>query len=457
MHLPDPFIERMRDILGDEFPAFLYSYEEAAPCQALRVNPEKLTAEEAASVLPFDLRPVPWAPGGFYYGRQDRPGRHPYHEAGLYYIQEPSAMAVGALADARPGERVLDLCAAPGGKTTHLAGSMAGEGLLVANEIHLSRAKILSQNVERMGIRNAVVTRETPQRLAEHFPEFFDRIVVDAPCSGEGMFRKEEQALSEWSEENVAHCAARQQEILDAAARMLVPGGTLIYSTCTFAPAEDEGSVSTFLDRHPDFFIRERRTPPGLSAGRQEWGEGRPELARTFRIWPHLVEGEGHYAAVLGREGESMPLPRKPARHSSDRALREMSTMWSTFVRENLRRAPEGELLLFGEQLYLLPAEIPLRGLKVLRPGLHLGTGRKGRFEPSHALALAIRAEDANRTLSLNPEGEEIRAYLRGESLPCPGEKGWTLVLAGAYPIGWGKVSGGMLKNHYPKGLRKPG
>lgn len=499
MKLPAEFEQRMKRLLGEEYPAFLESCERG-PYQGLRVNSCKVSPQEFLRISPFTLRPVPWAQGGFYYDGEDRPGKHPWHEAGLYYIQEPSAMAVGALTGAVPGERVLDLCAAPGGKTTQLAAAMKGEGLLVSNEIHPARAKILSSNVERMGIPHAVVTNETPKRLAERFPAFFDRIVVDAPCSGEGMFRKEEQALLEWSPENVKMCAERQQEILEQAAKMLRPGGTLIYSTCTFAPEEDEGSVAAFLCRHPEFSVKKIEVYEGLDPGRPEWAENRSlfaeeeissgilqQLKDTFRLWPHRLEGEGHYVAVLRKEGRAAAdRDCRAAESAAGRETREKRSrreekkkggqgrkadsvaeqeafrLYEDFARENLCRAPEGVPVLFGDQLYLLPCSLELDGLKVLRAGLHLGTVKKGRFEPSHALALAMRAEDAVRTVSFPADSAQIRAYLRGESLETEeesgnprGGKGWMLVLAGEFPIGWGKLTGGILKNHYPKGLRK--
>lgn len=456
MQLPALFEERMRHMLPpEEYEQFLRSYEREQ-YHALRVNTLKLTGDEFRKRGLFALEPVPWCENGFYYGEKERPGKHPFHEAGLYYIQEPSAMSAAALAGVRPGDYVLDLCAAPGGKSTQLAAALQGEGLLVANEIHPARAKILSQNVERMGIGNALVTNETPQSLALHFPAFFDRIVVDAPCSGEGMFFKEEQALIHWSPENVHMCAERQDEILEEAAKMLTPGGTLVYSTCTFAPEEDEGSIARFLKLHPEFSVKELPIPEGFRAGHPEWVDGPEELKRTFRLWPHALKGEGHYAAVLQKEGERIRCVPQAKLPAADRAV---CRAFQEFADANLRRMPEGIPVLFGEQLFLLPAAISLKGMKVLRPGLHVGTYRKNRLEPAHALAMALQAADAVRTCELHADPDadwsQAAAWLRGESIPCEGENGWTLALVEGYPIGWGKVSGGQMKNHYPKGLRK--
>lgn len=449
MTLPQEFKERMERLLEQEAQAFFEGLE-GEPAQALRVNTLKISTEEFLRIAPFSLQPVPWEKNGFYYEKEDRPGRHPYHEAGLYYIQEPSAMAVGALADAVPGERVLDLCAAPGGKTTHLASSLKGQGLLVSNEIHPARARSLSSNVERMGIRNCVVTNESPHSLAKHFPGFFDRIVVDAPCSGEGMFRKEEQAVLEWSPENVSMCAGRQQEILSAAAGMLRPGGVLIYSTCTFSPEENEGSVHTFLKAHPDFAVKKTAGYEGFSPGRPQWAHACPETADTFRLMPHLLKGEGHFVAVLQKKGEAKKREGGWKLSSVDRSVLKL---YRDFEKETLCCELPGIPLLFGEQLYLLPEAFPIKGLKILRPGLHLGTMKKNRLEPAHSLALALRAGEALRCHSLSVQ--EAEAYVRGEVLEGQGEKGWQLMLVDGYSTGWGKEAGGMVKNHYPKGLRK--
>ena len=398
--LPEQFLTRMEELLGGEYDVFLESYERER-YQALRINPAKTDRERFLGQAPFTLTPVAWEKNGFYYESTDAPGRHPYHEAGVYYIQEPSAMAPAALLMEEAAEdgmehRVLDLCAAPGGKSTQIASYMKGKGILICNEIHPARAKILSENVERMGICNAIVTNETPQKLAEHFPVYFDRILVDAPCSGEGMFRKNEEAREEWSPENVALCAKRQDEILDCAAEMLMPGGTMVYSTCTFAPDENEGSMERFLERHPEFSLQKLTPANGMTAGM---------LEGTIRLYPHHLNGEGHFLAMLRKEGEVVyPLfsSEEPTAASKDKkSAGKEYPEFLEFAGESLKGDWNGRFLTFGDQLYRTPAGMPsLRGLKVLRPGLHLGTMKKNRFEPSHALALALRPEEVLHTVA---------------------------------------------------------
>lgn len=450
MALPSEFLSRMECLLGEEYPDFVRAME-GPRAFGLRVNPLKESQLPPPYSMRFGLQPVSWAQEGYYYDPETRPGRHPYYEAGAYYIQEPSAMAVGALADPKPGERVLDLCAAPGGKTTHLAGRMQGQGILVANEIHPGRAKILSQSVERAGIRNCIVTNETPQRLAARFPGYFDCIVVDAPCSGEGMFRKEEIAVTEWTPEAPAKCAARQDEILDCAVGMLRPGGRLIYSTCTFAPEEDEGSVQRLLDRCPEMEVVPADGDAHFAPGRPEWiAGGSACLCHTFRLFPHRLHGEGHFAAVLRKNGGDDPEHELAVCLPEKKVPRE----YRAFEAENLCVTFD-RLTLCGDQLWALPDGAPeLKGLRVLRQGLQLGTLRKGRIEPAHALAAALRLQDVKRTVDLAADGPEVARYLRGETLPCAGADGWTLVLTDGYALGWGKATGGILKNHYPKGLR---
>lgn len=457
--LPQKFTHRMKAMLGEEYPLFIESFEQKH-WQSLRINPAKTGVEDFCQKVSFALRPVAWEKNGFYYEDTDQPGRHPYHEAGVYYIQEASAMAPVGYLDVQPGQHVLDLCAAPGGKSTQIAAAMEGQGILVANEIHPARAKILSENIERMGVKNALVTSETPDKLAVHFGPYFDRILVDAPCSGEGMFRKHEEACDEWSPENVEICAQRQDDILDSAAQMLRAGGRLVYSTCTFAPAEDEGSISRFLRRHPDFELVDVPKIGGMEGGRAEWTEEPADsLEKTIRLWPHKLQGEGHYVAVLQKAGSVPEGYTARCASGTERSIdRKDCAGFDVFCEETLKENLQGIFLKFGEQLYLAPEEMPsLKGLKVLRPGLHLGTMKKNRFEPSHALALALAADQAKHVLDLRADSMEISQYLNGMTLNADGEKGWYLVLVDGYSIGWGKLAGSVLKNHYPKGLRKNG
>jgi len=428
--LPQEFLDRMKIQLGDQYPEYLASLERPRAV-ALRFNPLKGKVPE----MDFVQAGVPWESMGFYYDPEARPGLHPYHEAGVYYLQEASAMSAVALLDPQPGEKVCDLCAAPGGKTTQIAGRMLGEGFLLCNEINPKRAKILSRNIERMGVANALVTNEHPQRLADALPGYFDRVLIDAPCSGEGMFRKEEAAVTDWSVETVQMCARRQAEILHSGAQLVRPGGRLVYSTCTFAPEENEMTIENFLKNHPEFSLEETEAPWFTPAGHGQ-----------FRLWPHKLLGEGHFAAVLrkngGEEGEIPPCK-----------YERLPKVWDAFARELDIQLPAGGGIGFGNTLFWAPEGMPeLRGLKVLRPGLELGEGKKDRFEPAHALALWLK--NTSNFQNFSADSVEIRNFLHGDVVPST-RKGWCLVTVDGYSLGWGKGDGKVLKNHYPKGLRR--
>ncbi len=429
--IPERFLERIKNQLGPEYPAFLESLERPRAV-ALRFDPIK-----KQPALPFMQEQVPWEPAGFYYDPATRPGLHPYHEAGVYYLQEASAMAPVALLEPQPGERVCDLCAAPGGKSTQIAGRMLGEGFLLCNEIEPKRARILSRNVERMGISNALVTNEHPQRLAKALPGYFDRVLIDAPCSGEGMFRKEEAAVTDWSEETVAMCARRQGEILHSGALLVRPGGRLVYSTCTFAPEEDELAVKMFLESHPEFKLEQVDAP---------WfQEVEPGM---YRMWPHKLRGEGHFAAVLRKAGDEEP-------EGAGCPGEKLPTIFSAFAKTLDITLPQGIALQFGQSLYWAPADLPsLKGLKVLRPGLELGEVKKDRFEPAHALALWLKSCKNSHDLTF--DSPDTAKYLHGDVIPSD-KTGWCLVTVDGYALGWGKGDGKVLKNHYPKGLRRLG
>ncbi len=504
--LPDAFLSRMEHLLGEDFAAFCSSYARVLT-PSLRINRLRCDRTKARELVSFIGTEVAWQPAGFYYGEtamsgEIRPGKHPLHEAGLYYIQEASAMLPASLCPPVPGERVLDLCAAPGGKATQLADALNGEGVLIANEIHRGRAAILSQNLERMGVRNAIVTSVSPDELAEHFPHYFHKIVVDAPCSGEGMFRREEDAVRMWSLENVALCAERQAGILDAAAEMLCPGGYLVYSTCTFAPEENEGAVMAFLRRHPDFAVIpsvepavvEARDAGLLERGHPEWVDDFEEYTKeicesvknTYRVLPHRANGEGHFAALLQKKdvqgdgsspsftGQSTKKRKAKKQPSGNRyAMPEEAAvaLFAAFAQDVFGEMPswfeQTVPCLFGDRLYLVPralgvesttdARAVLEGLTVLRAGVCVGTvigldrGR-GRLEPDHALAMLAPGQPRG---IFHVSYDEAVAYLRGEMISAPGIRGWHIVSFCGQPLGWGKASDGVMKNHYPKGLRK--
>ena len=459
MNLPIEFEKKMKAFLGNEWDDFLYSYDNNR-FQALRFNTLKVQSQEERMRILKTLKissdkKVSWADEAYYFDENVRPGKHPYHEMGLYYIQEPSAMSAAALLAPKPGMRVLDLCAAPGGKSTQLATYLGDSGLLVSNEINTQRSRILSQNIERMGIKNAIVTNEDSFVLASHFPGFFNAIQVDAPCSGEGMFRKLPEAIEQWSMENVAICAARQKEILDNAAVILKPGGTIVYSTCTFSREENEDVIECFLERHPDFTLEEME-----------------------RFWPHKVDGEGHFVAKLVRRGcvdTDLKADRKTKKNKNSKnrknetkpaLTKENMKLLSEFLDETISEdmaawIKNSRLVMFGEQLYRLPdMEVDIKGLKVQRAGLHIGEFKKQRFEPSHSLALALKLNDAKNVVKLTWDDPQTIGFFNGQSVMLSDEqaaeckKGWALVCVDGYPAGWGKVNGAQVKNHYPKGLR---
>ena len=459
MNLPIEFEKKMKAFLGNEWDDFLYSYDNNR-FQALRFNTLKVQSQEERMRILKTLKissdkKVSWADEAYYFDENVRPGKHPYHEMGLYYIQEPSAMSAAALLAPKPGMRVLDLCAAPGGKSTQLATYLGDSGLLVSNEINTQRSRILSQNIERMGIKNAIVTNEDSFVLASHFPGFFNAIQVDAPCSGEGMFRKVPEAIEQWSMENVAICAARQKEILDNAAVMLKPGGTIVYSTCTFSREENEDVIECFLERHPDFTLEEME-----------------------RFWPHKVDGEGHFVAKLVRRGcvdTDLKADRKTKKNKNSKnrknetkpaLTKENMKLLSEFLDETISEdmaawIKNSRLVMFGEQLYRLPdMEVDIKGLKVQRAGLHIGEFKKQRFEPSHSLALALKISEAKNVVKLTCDNPQTIGFFNGQSVMLSDEqaaeckKGWALVCVDGYPAGWGKVNGAQVKNHYPKGLR---
>jgi len=431
--LPRKFLERMRVQLGESFERFIESYENP-PAKAIRVNTLKISPEDFEKISPLTLDgKVPWAEGGYFVSGEGL-GKTILHAAGLYYVQEPSATCVAPKLGVKAGERVLDLCSAPGGKGTQLAQYMQGDGILVLNEIDFDRNKILRSNAERLGVKNAVITCASPEKLSEKFVNYFDKILVDAPCSGEGMFKKEPNAIPEWSEENVLRCAARQAKILDCADKMLAGGGRLVYSTCTFAPEEDEEQIESFLNTHAGYALSEMK-----------------------KLYPHEVRGEGHFYAVLqkpsGERRDMQPFGASNLKLDGKAAV----NLYKKWESETLN-IEFGNLFQTGDKgqttLYSLPEDMPSIGYGVVRAGVCLATVNavNGKVEPAHALAMCLNKD---RAKCIEVDEKTALNYLKGLTFDCnPEEKGWRLVTYLGYPLGWCKAVNGVAKNHYPKGLR---
>lgn len=439
MWLPEPFLKRMEKMLGGEFAAFLAAFD-APHRRGVRLNPLKCDEETLFGALPFPKEPAPFSPLSFYAPAGIRMSSLPLYHAGAFYAQEPSASSAVTLLDPQPGERVLDLCAAPGGKSTQIAALTGDRGLLWANEIVPNRAEVLASNLERMGVRNAVISSVKPEQLAGRFAGFFDRVLVDAPCSGEGMFRRDEEAVAAWSEAHVVSCAARQLAILRDAAVCVRPGGTLVYSTCTFSEEENEGVVRAFLEEHPDFTAEE----PQVSFGRPAYG------IPGVRIFP-MDGGEGHFAARFRRAGGEPPASYVPHNAAIDRETEKLArALW-----EELFADEPGSFARVGNRILLLPEILPaLSGLRILRAGVEFAEVKKNRLEPAHGIFMAHRAEDCRSVLRLTNGDPAVRAFLRGEEISAPMQRGYTAVAVGAVVTGFGKASNDMLKNRYPKGLR---
>lgn len=451
--LPEEYTTKMQSWLGNEFTAFLNSYSTTAR-KGLRVNLLKIQTHTLKQELHFLEEPVPWCKEGYYISRSSKAGNHPYHQAGLYYLQEPSAMAVVSALDPRPGEWILDLCAAPGGKSTQIAARLGGQGLLWSNEPSATRLKVLAENIERLGVGNCIISNELPAKLAQKLPQVFDKIVVDAPCSGEGMFRKNPSLRAQWTWRGVEFCAERQKEILSAAVTMLKPGGTLVYSTCTFNPIENEGVIDWLLTHFPDLSLLSHPDPlPVFDGGHPEWLlSNNRDLEKCTRLWPHKLEGEGHFIALLRKTetGISSKIQRANV-NITNSALK----TWQAFAKDFLDSCPEGFYFERNQHLFWLPLQPPdFNGLKILRPGLLLGAFKKNRFEPAHSAALAWPLIKTINNVDFGPDDQQLFQYFAGHPLPASGNKGWLTITVNGFPVGWGKDDGHLIKNHYPKGLR---
>lgn len=452
-------------MLGEEYLQYLDSFNHSYG-QTLRVN--QLKMEPADFIRRFLLSgQVSWCNTGFYYEGEQKLSAHPYYYAGVYYLQEPSAMAPAAFLPVEPGDRVLDLCAAPGGKSTALAAKLQGEGILLSNDISASRCKPLLKNMEMAGISNAVITCESPEKLADRFFGYFDKVLVDAPCSGEGMFRREPSMVKSWSLEEVNRYAELQREILSHAAQMVKPGGYLLYSTCTFAREEDEQTVEYFLEQNADFSLQELPICDGIEEGRPEWTvSGREDVKNCRRFLPYKVRGEGHFAALFKKREEAECLDEAFEKADRKQIVKEQTISKEKIpdaMEDFMRYIPEWKqwkkrLFFIKERAFLLPEHCPdLRGLRIVRSGLYLGDCLKKRFEPSQALAMALHPFGYKRSISFPAEDIRVEKYLRGETVDMDDIElsGWTLFCVDEFPLGWGKCNRGRLKNKYNPGWRK--
>lgn len=456
MNLPEKFTSSMKKLLNDEYDDYIKSFEEPR-IYGLRVNTAKISVEEFLKISPFNLRQIPWIENGFFYSEEDRPAKHPYYFAGLYYLQEPSAMTPANLLPVKSGERVLDLCAAPGGKSTELAAKLNGKGLLVSNDISATRAKALLKNLELFGVPNMAVVCEMPQKLAEYFPEYFDKILIDAPCSGEGMFRKDNKLIKAWQSNGPEFYSNLQKNIVLEAVKMLKPGGLMIYSTCTFALEEDEQQIQYILDNCEDMSVVPLEKKEGFCDGLYELANTSEDTKGCVRLFPHKIEGEGHFVALMKKAGE---LKEDLSGKNLTSNVKKVPQEILDFLQYTTIDIDMSELQIIDTRVYVVPRELgELKGLKYLRTGLLLGEIKKNRFEPSQALAMALKMEQFDSVINLNVDDARVIKYLKGETIEVDDinvkrTSGWQLVCVDGYPLGFGKLVNGTLKNKYLSGWR---
>jgi NOL1/NOP2/sun family putative RNA methylase len=464
--LPQEFIEEIDRLLEDQAQDFWTVIVNDPSNSGLRVNSNKVNPGILAGYFPGSFESLPWSRVGFQIQKDVKFGIHPFHSAGLYYLQEPSAMAPVSVLDPQPGEWILDLCAAPGGKTTQILSAMKDQGLLVANDPNPKRAQALARNIDRWGARNTILTLENPKKLADHFGPVFDRVLVDAPCSGEGTFRSSPGEIKKWSSSFSERCATLQDDILWNAGRLVRPGGILVYSTCTFNQLENEGSVSRFLKANPEFIIDPILPCPGFSRGITSGKLDPYNLKSTVRIWPHLAPGEGHFIARMKKkEG-----PYEEKRIHPDPEVNLDSyrkDIYGDFFKRTIKQTPSTSpimpgnkaLACHGYQLFRIPENAPSpSGLKVLRWGWLLGSFKSNRFIPSHALAAGLEGTDTQIVLEFSLGDPDLHSYLRGspiKNIDQRTDRTWLHVLVEGFPLGWGKDSQGRIKSYIPGWLRR--
>lgn len=453
MNLPEIFEKNMSKLLKDEYSDYKACLDNPM-FHGIRINTKKISVEDFLKINPFDLKPVPWCKNGFYFDeKKDKPSKHPYYYAGLYYIQEPSAMTPASILPINEGDRVLDICAAPGGKSTELAAKLNGTGLLVSNDISASRAKALLKNLEAFGVENSLIISEAPYRLSERFPEFFDKILIDAPCSGEGMFRKSVSMVNAWDETKNQFFSNLQRQILDEAVKMLKPGGKLLYSTCTFSPQENEKSIEYLLSLDSRLSIDDFDMYEGFDTGHIEWSDtGNLDIKKAARLWPHRLDGEGHFVCLIKKEGISTNLS-----NTGDYPINKakLSKEVEDFLHCLNKTFDINRLEISGDKLYYIPKSFPaVKGLRILRCGLYMGEIKKNRFEPSQSLAMYLTGKDFKNTINLSFNDDRVIKYLKGETIEADGKNGWALILVDTYPLGWGKINNGLVKNKYLPGWR---
>ena len=455
MRLPESFDRRIKEQLGSDYDDYIACLERPMH-HGIRINTTKISVEDFLEISPFNLKPVPWTENGFYYDeRECTPSRHPYYYAGLYYIQEPSAMTPAATLPIEAGDIVLDICAAPGGKSTELAARLNHTGFIVSNDISNSRAKALLKNMELFGIGNMAVISEAPNALSERFRGCFDKILIDAPCSGEGMFRKSASMVTAWENNGVELFKGLQRGILNEVVKMLKPGGQILYSTCTFSPDENEQSVEYILSLDEGLHICDIVKPRGFDDGHPEWGlSGNSELCKCARLWPHRIEGEGHFVALLKKdnEGQENTSEYRYKRYKPDDYVEEFFSHIDTSSGIDLSRLEENN----GRLMYISDDMPDIKGLRTLRGGLFLGELKKNRFEPSQSLAMYLKAAQYDNVCSFAAESTKVIKYLKGETVFTEKKlaNGYVLVCVDGYPLGWAKNNNGTLKNKYLSGWR---